>query len=409
MKKITNIALMILTAAAGTGLLPGCKGAASSLDPRTGEDVSLKRVAAYIRTTWSIPERLPGYTNWAASQIKGQYLTDLMLAFAVINEKDKTTFSFIDGTDYSYLWNEIAALKTAYPHLRINLSVGGWGADHFSDMAHDPAVRAGFVTNAVQFLKDKDLDGIDIDWEYPVGPSWGQQIKSRPEDRANWVSLLRDLRNALDNLSGETGKRYYLSACVPASSWFLTRNDCAAAAEYVDSLKLMAYDYYGAWTATTGHHANLYRNPIDPGGWSTGQSVDAYLKAGVPPEKLMLGLPTYGKEWIDVTGGLDPKLPGLFSSNFAKDSPGRDIDYHYTIKEYLADKDWTRYWDNAAQAAFLYNRSIGGWVSYMDGEQIKLISAYAKSKGLGGLFYWEYAWDMEAELLEIMHRNAMGN
>jgi chitinase len=363
------------------------------------------RLAAYIRSTWAIPAdtRLSGKSSWAASQIKGEYLTDLMLSFALINASDKSGINF-DTTPG--LWTEIIALKTQYPHLRINLSIGGWGADHFSDMADNSMLRASFIANVMNYLKDNNLDGMDIDWEYPVGPPWGQEIKSSPRDRENWVTLLKELRLALNTLGEETGKRYYLSACVPSSRWFTESNDTAGAAVWVDSLKLMAYDHYGSWSDTTGHHANLYINPRDPNGWSADQAVQAYLTAGVPPEKLMLGIATYGKEWTGITAGINRNLPGLFmnKSSGAAHRSGEDIGYHPSIKKILKTTGYTRYWDDVSIAAFLYNPNANGghWIGYTDEEQIKFIGAYVKEKGLGGIFYWEYAWDMEGDMLKVM-------
>jgi chitinase len=218
--------------------------------------------------------------------------------------------------------------------------------------------------------------------------------------------LLKELRLALDTLGEETGKRYYLSACVPSSSWFTRANDVAGAAAWVDSLKLMAYDHYGNWSGTTGHHANLYRNPRDPNGWSADQAVQAYLTAGVPPEKLMLGVATYGKEWTGITAGSNPNLPGLFvsKSSRAAHRSGVDIGYHPSIKKILKTDGYTRYWDDVSKSAFIYNPNANGghWICYTDEEQIKLIGDYVKEKGLGGIFYWEYAWDMEGDLLKAM-------
>ncbi|MDR1839639.1 MAG: hypothetical protein LBQ93_08685 [Treponema sp.] len=409
-----------------TGLLMACQGSAQREklpEPPPVPDNPNVRIAAYIRATWGLPDgtqppagqRPAGWTStpgWTAAQIKGEYLTDLMLSFALISDNDKSQITFAPINDGHYLWGEIAKLKVMYPNMRINLSVGGWGADHFSDMASNTALRRGFVANVMQYLKEKNLDGIDIDWEYPVGPPWGQEIKSRREDKGNWVILLKELRAGLNALGKETGKRYYLSSCVPSVQWFTERNDCAGAAQWVDSLKLMAYSHYGGWSSTTGHNANLYRNPADPQSWSTDQAVQAYLKAGVSPKKIMLGFPTYGIEWKGVEGGPIKNLPGLFSGKFTRgvrsDAPGLDIGYYPTIKNYLQPgSGFTRYWDNASKAPFLYNPNANGgtWVSYTDKEALQELAKYAKEKNLGGLFYWEYAWDMEADLLQSAHES----
>jgi chitinase len=417
MKQLRLLGLLLLVVllimAGGSFFIASCSngpkgGVEVPGDDDNGEVSELEegiRIAAYIRATWSTSAdtRLSGKSNWAASQIKGQYLTDLMLSFAVINANNKSTINF---NPTSGLWTEIRALKVEYPHLRINISIGGWGADHFSDMADDPNLRSGFITNVMKFIKDNNLDGMDIDWEYPVGPSWGQEIKSSPRDKENWVTLLKELRQALDTLGEETGKYYYLSACVPSSSWFTRANDAAGAAQWVDSLTLMAYDHYGSWNDTTGHHANLYLNPKDPNRWSSDQSVQVFLAAGVPAKKLLLGIATYGMERTGIPVGNDPNQPGLFVKK-GSGKNGVDLSYHPDVKNYLNKTGYTRYWDDRSKSPFLYNPNVGGghWITYTDAEQIAYICAYAKEKGLGGVFYWEYAHDMEGDLLKAMRRS----
>ena len=371
------------------------------------------KVSIYMRT-WPIPEaaREGGSLYWKADMIKGEYLTDIIIAFALLDKND-VSVPYIpelrpleDGPMFTNIWDEVAALKEKYPHLKVNVSAGGYGADGFSDMANDPALRAAFIANVCAWLEDHNLDGIDIDWEYPVGPEWGQEIKSRPQDKQNYIALLQDLRNAMDALGEKTGKRYGLSTAVPASSWFPKANDVRAAARIVDSLKLMAYDYYGGWSATTGHHSNLYVNPHDPawGGWSTEQALDAYLWAGVPPEKIVLGVGFYGKAWQGVQTGDYEETPGLFQPWKSLPFDQGSVSWSQIAEFLKPGSGYTRYWDELAQAPYLYNGDI--WISYTDGEHIKLISGFVKEKKLGGVFVWEYGHDMKAELLEILARNS---
>jgi chitinase len=341
--------------------------------------------------------------------IKGEYLTDLFIAFALIDEADGSSLYIreagpcADGSPGFSIWDEVAALKEKYSHLKVNISVGGWGADGFSDMAAEPALRSAFTANACDWIEKYNLDGVDIDWEYPVGPKGGQEIKSRPEDRQNWITLLKDLRNAIDTLSEKTGKGYSLTTCVPASKWFINANDVVAAVKIVDALQIMAYDYYGGWNSTTGHNANLYDNPDDPrGAWSTDNALDQYLKAGVPSEKITVGAAFYGRAFEGVDPG--PNGDGLFQP-YKSISSKKGLGDRYSIKELLKPgSGYTRYWDKTAKAPYLYNGDI--WISYTDEEQIQLLTAYAKEKKLAGVFYWEYAHDMDAELLKILVENS---
>jgi len=381
--------------------------ALSSLYLACAEESEFK-VSAYIRT-WPLPqeEQKNGSPYWNVDMIKGQYLTDLNIAFANIDKTDGTSIYIPElrsgSPRFTGIWNEVAAIKKKYPKLRVNISIGGWGAEGFSDMADDPGKRAAFTANVCEWLEKYNLDGVDIDWEYPVGPEWGQEIKSRPADRANYISLLQNLRNALDILGKKTGKRYVLSTAVPASSWFTSANNVVAVSKIVDSLKLMAYDYYGGWSSTTGHHSNLYNNPQDPlwGGWSTDQALNAYLAAGVPPEKIMLGIAFYGRAFQGVESGSGNGLFQPFKSPAFEDG---SVDWAQIKKFLKKDSGYTRYWDDVAKAPYLYNGDI--WITYTDEEQIKLLLDYAKEKKLGGVFNWEYGHDMDAELLKVLSEGA---
>jgi len=363
------------------------------------------KVSSYIRT-WQLPreDQENGSPYWNAEMIKGEYLTDIIIAFANIDKTDGTSIYIPElrygSPRFSNIWDEVAAVKKKYPKLRVNISIGGWGAEGFSDMANNSKMRTTFAANVCEWLEKYNLDGVDIDWEYPVGPEWGQEIKSRPADRANYISLLQDLRKAMDALGKKTGKRYGLSTAVPASNWFVIANDVVVASGIADNLKLMAYDYYGGWSNVTGHHSNLYNNPQDPafGGWSTDQALQAYLKAGVSPEKIMLGVAFYGRAFK----GVNDANNGLFQPYKSPAFEDGSVDWAQIKK--LQDSGYTRYWDDKAEAPYLYNGDI--WITYTDEEQIKLLLSYAKEKKLGGVFNWEYGHDMGAELLKVLFEGA---
>jgi len=352
---------------------------------------------------------------WNANMIKGEYLSDLIISFALL-EKDNVSVPYIPvlkpasgNPVFNNLWDEVNALKEKYPRLKINISVGGWGADGFSDMADDPKLRTAFAVNVCKWLEEYNLDGMDVDWEYPVGPEWGQKIKSRREDRQNYITLLRDLRNAMDQLGAKTGKRYGLSTAVPANCWFLKANDVKTTAEIVDSLKLMAYDYYGGSSSVTGHNANLSNNPHDPArdSWSTRQALGEYLGAGIPPEKITLGIGFYGRAWQGVGRGDNKDTPGLFQpyKSLPGSAPFNQGSIDWTdIKEFLKPgSGYKRYWDDKAQASYLYNGDI--WISYTGPEQIKILTDFVKENKLGGVFVWEYGHDMNADLMKVLAEN----
>ena len=361
------------------------------------------KVSSYIRT-WplgSTPEQAALNEHWSADTVKAEYLTDLIVAFAHIDQETWGLY-FPDAesevSPFPTLWEEVAALQAKYPHLDMHVSVGGYGADGFSEMSADDTKRATFVGAVVDLVKEKNLDGIDIDWEYPIGPDWGQAISCSPNDGENFIKLLSDLRVALDALEQITDKDYTVSIAVPASTWYVSKIDVVKVASLVDTMKVMSYDYYGSWSAQTGHHANLYNNPKDPdwGGWSTDQTIRTYLDAGVPAEKLILGVAFYGRAWEGVQ---ENGVNGLFQKYTA--SVYNDGLAWPDLQPFLAEgSGFTRYWDDVAKAPYLYNGDI--FITYTDPEAIQYIGEYVKEKGLGGVMTWEYGHDAQAELLEVL-------
>ncbi|MCL6613314.1 MAG: glycoside hydrolase family 18 protein [Firmicutes bacterium] len=369
-------------------------------------------VVSYIRT-WPIgsePKDMDRGERWSAEDIRGDLLTTLNLAFGLLDgnriyikdleDQPGSTDKNILIPAFSNLFDEVAKLKVKYPHLKVNLSVGGWGADGFSDMALTQENRAEFIADALRWIKEKGLDGIDIDWEYPVGPEWGVPIKTRPEDAQNYVALLKELRVALDKASMELGRKLCLTVAVPASPWFLTAIDIKAVQEQVDYLKMMSYDYYGGWSATTGHASNLYNNPRDPawGGWSTDQAVTAYLQAGAKPEKILLGVPFYARAWK----GVPPENNGLFQK-YKEAAYADGLSYMEIKSKILTDPSFVRYWDDVAKAPFLYNGDL--WITYEDEESLDYKVKYVREKGLAGIMIWEYGHDLHADLLEALNES----
>ncbi len=405
----------VLTMLASSLILMGCASAPKPTVENTYPELQQsnatvqdhqKQVVSYIRT-WplgSTVKDMDAGVYWNADQIRGDLLTTLNISFALIKdgevyikELDPQPKSDKSGTiaPFSNLWQEVAKVQKKYPHIKTNLSIGGWAADGFSDMAKTAEGRAKFVKSAIKVVEENNLTGLDIDWEYPVGPDWGVPIKTAAEDRENYPALLEDIRAAFDALSKKTGKKYSLSVAVPASPWFPQKNDIPRIANAVDYLKVMAYDYYGTWSKTTGHNSNLYRNPSDPawGGWGSDQGMMVYLNAGVKPEKLLLGLAFYGRAWKGVTD----KNSGLFQK-FTGAAYEDGVTYTDIQSKFLSNNEYKRYWDETAKAPWLYNGDI--MITYEDKEGLKHKADYAKSKNLGGVMIWEYAHDMNGELLQ---------
>ncbi|MGL4346069.1 MAG: glycoside hydrolase family 18 protein [Cellulosilyticaceae bacterium] len=350
--------------------------------------VTLKLVCPkknYIRATY-----LPLYKNWSAESIEGDYLTHIYLAFATLGPDFSVSFNPHPSLN---LKQEIETLHTLYPELKINVSIGGWGVDGFSQLAATPETRKLFADNVIKLLKEYNLDGVDIDWEYP-GQSSDGLITCSPDDPQNFVLLLKELRLALD--AHASTNAYELSIAAPMSDWALESLNIAEAVTYVDYIHLMGYDYIGAWSLTTGHHSNWNKDKHSPTTLNSSEGINRYLTV-CPPEKLILGIPAYGYGW----SGVPPQDNGLYQIAKQALSPNEmDLSYSTIIKTYTSEKGFQTYWDDTAKSSYLYNGDI--WISFDNPFSITYKADCIKSLGLAGMMYWEYTQDDTGELLHTI-------
>ncbi|MGH9599958.1 MAG: glycoside hydrolase family 18 protein [Terracidiphilus sp.] len=291
----------------------------------------------------------------------------------------------------------LTALRRQNPALAVLVSVGGWSwSAGFSDAALTAASRASFAESAVEFIDRYDLDGLDVDWEYPGQPGAGHAY--RKQDKQNFTLLLEELRERLDRESARTHRRLYLTIAAAASEEYLDHTEMAAVARYVDDVNLMAYDYYipGAGRIT-GNLAPLFVSPRDPKQESANRSVLAFEQAGVPAEKIVLGVPFYGRAW----GNVEDANHGLFERG--QPAPHADVTYG-AIAQTMLGHGFARYWDSAASVPYLYSAGQRIFVSYEDPESLTAKCSYVLKQKLAGVFFWQYSDDSEGTLLDAIDK-----
>ena len=185
--------------------------------------------------------------------------------------------------------------KEINPELKICLSVGGWSAGGFSTAASTKEGRERFAKTAVDILKQYDLDGIDIDWEYPCISIAG--IDASPDDKVNFTLLLEALRNELDKVEN---KKCLLMVATGGDEYFLRCTEMDKASKYLDIVQIMTYDLRGGFSKQTGHHTNLYTSPTDLNSVSAHNTISKFIEAGVPREKIIIGVAFYSRMWTGV-------------------------------------------------------------------------------------------------------------
>ncbi|MCX7749919.1 MAG: glycoside hydrolase family 18 protein [Clostridia bacterium] len=351
---------------------------------------------------YTLSAYLPLWKEWSAEKIQGTKFTHIHLAFAGIDQDYKITFKNIKQFSTADLESKIRSLRSLYPDLKITLSVGGWGAEGFSDMASRLENRKAFIESLTQFLKDFNLNGADIDWEHPVNGGWGI-IKSRPEDRENFTLLMSELKESLNKLGKETGKHYELSYAASSHDWGIKNLEFHKVVSVVDYIHIMTYDYTGPWSKNTGHNAGLYKNGHSDIPTNTRDVIELYLSEGAPKDKVVLGIAAFGHGWE----GVASQNNGLFQpAEKPLDSNTIDLSYRSIKENYLGKNGFTRFWDNTAKVPYLFNGST--FITYDDPESVALKVSYAKKKHLAGIMYWEYLQDANHELLDTMHMK-LGN
>jgi GH18 family chitinase len=326
------------------------------------------------------------------AEIDAARLTHVNYAFADIRD-GRVVEGFSRDTEN---FRVLAGLRRAHPHLKVLVSVGGWTwSGGFSDVALTPAGRRRFVESAVDFVRRHDLDGFDVDWEYPGLPGYGNT--HRPEDRENFTALMAELRAALDREGAARNRRYLLTLAAGSFRDFLAHTEMDRVQASVDYVNLMTYDFREAeGDPVAGHHANLYANPADPRQRSADQAVVDFIAAGVPAHKLVLGVPFYGRAWGSVTG--EATARGLYQPGGPVRSP---IETHYDrlAAGLVGRGGYERVWDATSHAPYLWNASTGTFITYDDPESLAEKCRYIRERGLAGAMFWEYYADTSGALL----------
>lgn len=313
--------------------------------------------------------------------------------YAFVNVKDSMAWLTNIETD-TVNFRKLNDLKKINPSLKILISLGGWSwSENFSDAVLTESSRRKFARSNAAIVEQNDLDGVDIDWEYPG--MRGQDNVFRAEDKENFTLMFKALREELDVLGAKTGKTYLLTTAIPCFTRFIQITEMGKAQQYLDYVNLMAYDFYVAGD-TAGHHSNLYPSENYNKEQSGDRAYKEYTAAGVPASKLVLGLPFYGRSWYMATDD-------HHGINRAVDSLARGGGYTF-VKDSIATRPgFVRYWDEKAQAPYLFNSETRQLVTYDDEESVRLKCAYVKDHNMAGVMFWQYASDPKEYLLNAIH------
>jgi chitinase len=387
--------------------------AACSLRPQPASqpDEEPPRVVGYV-AAWGVRSK-----GTRMAELPGDEATHIIYAFARIGANGRLALgdrcldlgecearSGQGGVAAGGNFAQLRLLKQRYPRLKLLAAAGGWtGSGRFSDVALTAESRRAFAQSAVDLVIRQQrglFDGIDIDWEYPVGGGLAANSK-RPEDRRNFTLLLEELRRQLDAQGRRDGKRYLLTAATGAGPSHATNIELDRVAAVLDWFNLMTYDYH-AGSQIAHFNAPLYAAAGDPTPQlNVDASVRRYRDAGVPPNKIVVGVPFYGRSYGNVPSanrGLFQEAGGPAPREWG---PG-ELDYDALMRKRPEAEGFRRFWHSDARVPWLYKESTGVWITYDDVQSIGQKADYARQRGLGGVMAWELGGDDEGILVRTI-------
>ena len=386
-------------------------------EPRPVPDDPSKKVVAYF-IQWGVYAR-----DYLVEDIPADKITHINYAFAkiangaVVSADPFADFQKAFGNEpadapFKGNFYQLIKLKEAYPDLKVLISIGGWTlSDGFSTAAATPEGRKLFSDSAVAFMRRFQLDGIDLDWEYPV--EGGIAKDQSPADKENFSLMLRDLRLALDAAGDEDGRRYLLTAAVSAGVDKVANLEVPKLAQYMDWINIMAYDFRVGSPGVAGHHSPLYDNPANPVGseyerqYNVDGAVRAYLDAGMPADQIVLGVPFYGRGWEgfpEGQGGLYATAEGAAKVGTWE---GGVFDYDDLVENYVAADGSNVLWDDIAMVPYIYDEANERFISFDNTRSMQLKLDYAADMDLAGIMYWELSQDRSLELVNLIAENVL--
>ncbi|XP_061363885.1 class V chitinase CHIT5-like [Gastrolobium bilobum] len=321
--------------------------------------------------------------DFSPSSIETNYFTHIYYAFI---EPDPESFNLnVTDSDKKWIPEFINGLRNRYPPVKTLLSIGGGGfnATVFSAMASNNQTREMFINSTIHVAREYGFNGLDLDWEYPADE----------KDMSNLALLYKEWHQALVVESRILRKpRLLLTSAVYYASTIVNIGDgprsypAQSIREYLDWVSPMCFDFHGKWENFTGFNAALYDLKSNI---STLYGIGSWIESGVPPEKLVIGLPLYGHAWELQ----DPNVYGVGAPAVGPAIGTNGILDYDEILEFNKENGAKIVYDGLAVSFYSYAGTT--WIGYDDGPSITKKVQFARSLCLKGYFFWALGMDKD--------------
>ncbi|XP_064455066.1 uncharacterized protein LOC135366324 [Ornithodoros turicata] len=337
---------------------------------------------------WATTRHSP--MNYNIEDIPGDLCTHVNLAYVGIDMDNLDIKSIIPSyKNNTERYRDFGALKNKFLILETMISIGGWdhGGGPFSFVAADASRRQTFANNVLKFLQEYKLDGVDLDWRFPVKESRGGD----PEDEENYVQLLRVFHNTLRT------KGYTVTATVPITPFYLDdAYNIQEMVKYIDWFNVLGFDLRGRWNGKADVHSPLHRKSTDTADLQM-LNIEDGLKwleeLGAPRKKLVVGIPFFGRSFVlanESNHGLGapttqaPAAPGTFLGS-------DEIQAYYEICEKVLDGIATREFDDEGKCPYAYYEDQ--WIGYEDEESVGMKVDFVIKENYAGVMVFNNDMD----------------
>lgn len=277
------------------------------------------------------------------------------------------------------IYKEVTDLKKANSELKVMLSVVCFSSNgEFAAVVSTPKNRTRFAEEAIKLIEENSLDGIDIDWEFPAWPTGDDK------QREHFTLLLRDLRHHFDKVAKKD--KFLISVAVAAPEPIVDHAyDIPQMAKYVDFVNVMAYDFhsYKSYLPLTGANAPLYQLSAEKGYFATlntNWSSSYWVMRGMPQEKVIVGLPTYGHSFTLMNAANSGwNAPAIGNGQLGSDG---FVVYSDSCKFILLEGTEVVF-DAENKVPYAFRNQE--WISFDNEQSLAYKAEYAKEKEYGGV------------------------